>query len=257
MADNQGELRVLQGFWNNDEGWAIAWPAALVFAVVFHGVAFSMGAHAPTKAVQPPVEMAIVAPPPKPPEPPPPPPEIKEPDPPPRPPEKKPKDLPPPPNETSPPPVEAPPEVQPVTGVTADSVVAENTGGPQVRVGNTTFGDPDTEKFTAPQEVQRAVAQPFDYAAYKERVFKTMDREKIYPRKARVLGLQGTCRVILLINRDGSLAEPAKLFRGTGHDALDEECLRMATVAKFPPVVGETTFPVRINQAIVFSLITP
>jgi periplasmic protein TonB len=246
------------GFWNNDEGWAVAWPAALAFATLFHGFAFVVGQKAPEKIRSTPIEMAIALPPPPPLPPPEPPPE---PPPPPEPEKPKPtpkiKDLPPPPNEAPPP--DAPfEEVQAVTGVTAESVVESSPGGAQVRVGNTTFGNPDTEVFTPPQQVPRASAVPFDMSGYRHSVFEKMNREKRYPRKARLLGLEGRCIVKLLINRDGSLAAPPKLLgKGTGHQVLDEECLRMARVATFPPVVGETEVPVHLTQAISFTVIDP
>lgn len=255
MAGSDGELKVLSGFWTRDEGQGVAWPAALACAALVHGAAFSAGVNAPRRVQRPPVEVAIVSPPPRAAEPPPPVTEESEPPPLPRR-EKRPRSLPPP-NETPVPTTTPPQELQPVTGVTADSVVATNASAPQVRVGNTTFGDPAQEQVTPPQEVQRAVAPSFDLHAYRRTVFETMNREKLYPRKARVMGLEGTCRVILLINRDGTLAEAPRLFASTGHEVLDGECLRMARASRFPPVVGDVAVPVRINQPIVFSLISP
>ena len=85
-----------------------------------------------------------------------------------------------------------------------------------------------------------------------------MNHEKRYPRKARVLGLEGRCIVKLVLNRDGSLAEDPKLLgKGTGHDVLDEECLRMAKEAKRPPIVGDVELPVHVTQAIDFRVIDP
>ena len=238
-------------FWTNDDAWQITWPAAIAFAMLFHGFAFVMTDKTPAKMKPPTIAMDIKMPPPPPEPPPPPPPEPKHEKPPP--PQKK-SELPPPPNET-PPPDKPPEEVKPVTGVTADSVVPANSGGPQVRVGNTTFGNPDEEKFTPPQDVQKPAAQPFDLAGYRRRVFDTMDHAKRYPRKAKVLGLEGKCLVKLVINRDGTLAEEPKVLKGSGHDVLDAECLRMARAETFPPIVGDTEVPLHMTQAISFSLL--
>ncbi len=253
MADQQ-LAPVTTSFWTNDEGWQVAWPAAIGLAIVVHAFAFMGAAKSPPKKVDPPIEMAIAMPPP-PPEPPPPEPEKPKPKPKPK---ELPPELPPPPNETTPP--DTPPtEVQPVTGVTDDSVVANSNSGMNVRVGNTTFGNPDDEPFTKPEEVQQITGPTFDLSAYRKTVFDILNREKRYPRKARVLQLQGRCVVNLALNRDGSLAEEPKLLgKGTGHPVLDEECLRMAKSVRYPPIVGEVTeLPVRVRQPIEFTILDP
>lgn len=249
MGAAEGQVDHTSSFWTNDDGWQVAWPGAIAFALLFHGFAFVASQNAPVKVRQEPITMAIAMPPPPPEEPPPPEPPK------PPPPKVKPRELPPPPNQK---PVEQPPQdVQPVTGVTADSVVADNAGGPQVRVGNTTFGNPNEEPLTPPHEVQRPAAVPFDLQAYKATVFERMNKEKRYPRKAQLLGLEGSCLVKLVINRDGSLAAEPELFagKGTGHDVLDTECLRMAKAAHFPPIVGDTETPVHVTQRIMFSVL--
>ncbi|MCC7108354.1 MAG: TonB family protein [Deltaproteobacteria bacterium] len=251
---NEELAPIATSFWTNDEGWQIGWPAALLLAVVVHAFAFMGAAKTPPKKIEPRIEMAIAMPPP-PPEPPPPEPEPEKPKPKPKVP---PPDLPPPPNET-PPPEAAPTEVQPVTGVTADSVVGENASGMNVRVGNTTFGNPNDEPLVKPQDVQAIVGPAFDISAYRKTVFDILNREKRYPRKAKVLQLQGRCVVNLALNRDGTLAEPPKLLgKGTGHPVLDEECLRMANSVKYPPILGEVTeLPVRVRQPIEFTILDP
>src|SRR5690349_11359550 len=77
MAETVDPRASATSFWMNDEGWQIAWPAAIAFAMLFHGFAFVAGNNAPQKVVQQPISMAIAMPPPPPPppEPPPPPPE--------------------------------------------------------------------------------------------------------------------------------------------------------------------------------------
>jgi protein TonB len=243
--------RASSSFWMNDEGWQIAWPAAIAFATLFHGVAFVASHHAPAKVKNERVTMAIAMPPP------PPPPEIAPP------PEDKPKpkppkdDLPPPPNEEPPP--EAPVEdVKPVTGLTADSVVADSASDVVARVGNTTFGDQNQEEFTPPREVPKPTARPFDLEGYRKRVFDAMNKEKRYPRKARVLGLEGKCVVKVMINRDGSLSGSPKLLgKGTGHQSLDAECLRLARDIQYPALEGDVEVPLHLTRAIAFTLMDP
>jgi TonB family protein len=137
--------------------------------------------------------------------------------------------------------------------------VGENATGMNVRVGNTTFGNPNDEPLVKPQDVQAIVGPAFDISAYRKTVFDILNREKRYPRKAKVLQLQGRCVVNLALNRDGTLAEPPKLLgKGTGHPVLDEECLRMANSVKYPPILGEVTeLPVRVRQPIEFTILDP
>ncbi len=250
----EGRIEKASSFWMNDEGWQIAWPAAIAFAMIVHAVAFVASANAPAKAVAERVTMAISMPPPPPP---PPPPELEQPKP--KPPAKEPppkQDLPPPPNEEPPPtPVQ---DAQPVTGLTADSVVANSASDTVARVGNTTFGDQNKETFTPPVEVQKASARPFDLDGYRRRVFDAMNKEKRYPRKARVLGLEGKCLVKVMVNRDGSLAgDPKILGKGTGHESLDQECLRLAKAIQYPALEGDVEAPLHLTRAIAFSLMDP
>src|SRR3954469_243378 len=87
-------------FWENDAAWQVTCPAAIAFAMLFHGFAFVASQKAPQKVKQEPITMAIAMPPPPPPPPEAPPPEPEKPKPPPV---KVDKKLPPPPNETPPP----------------------------------------------------------------------------------------------------------------------------------------------------------
>lgn len=249
-----GSVERASSFWTNDDGWQIAWPAAIAFAVLFHGIAFLATTHAPAKIVAERVTLAISMPPP------PLPPEVA---PPPEPEKPKPK-APPPKTELPPPPNEEPlPEarvedIKPVTGLTADSVVADSASDITARVGNTTFGDQNQEALTLPAEVQRPTARPFDLEGYRKRVFDAMNKEKRYPRKARVLGLEGKCIVKVMINRDGSLAgEPKLIGRGTGHDSLDDECLRLAKAFRYPALEGDVETPLHLTRAIAFTLMDP
>jgi protein TonB len=256
----QGLMAVL----SVEDRWSIAWPAAICFAFLFHGVAFMAASREQPKVKQKPITMDIAIPEIKaPPEPPPPPPEPEKPKPKPK--EPPPEDLPPPPPNADPPPEPSPEPPTPVTGVSAESVVESNTGGPQVRVGNTTFGDPNNEEFKKPSDVAplpkaESIGPAFDAAGYRERMIRRVNKQKRYPRKARVLGLEGRCLVELKLAKDGSLlGEPRVFGKGTGHDVLDEECVRMAKAgAPYEALVGEgAPEPFLARLPIQFSLIDP
>jgi periplasmic protein TonB len=254
------EPNPISSFWMNDDGWQVAWPAAIAFAILFHGVAFVAGEQAPPKKKADPIVMAIALPPP--------PPEVIAPPPEPEPEKPKPKekkaelppDIPPPPNET--PPVETnepPPPI--VTGVTADSVVEGANSGINVRVGNTTFGDPNNEPLTKAEDVQpiRAKVQ-FDAAAYRRTAITMINKQKRYPRKARVMGLEGNVIVRVELDRGGKIVgSPVVMGKGSGHDVLDDEAIRMVqAAAPFPDIVGDDVeLPHRVVFPVQFRLIDP
>lgn len=259
MADAaRAETSSISSFWMNDDGWQVAWPAAIAFALLFHGVAFVAGEQTPPKKRQDPIVMAIALPPP-------PPPEITPPEP--EPPRQKPKekkvelppDTPPPPNVTPPDVEETPPT--PVTGISADSVVQGGAAGMNVRVGNTTFGDVNKEEFTKPEDVQQIRAKVhFDPAAYRSNAISMVNKQKRYPRKAKVLGLEGNVLVRVELDRDGKLMQdPVVVGRGSGHDVLDAEAVRMVSAAApFPDIVGDDVdIPHRVVFPVQFRLIDP
>lgn len=98
---------------------------------------------------------------------------------------------------------------------------------------------------------------PFDSRGYRNRAISRVERQKRYPKKARVMGLTGRTRVTVRLNRDGSLAaEPRIVAPGTGHAVLDEEALRMVkAAAPFPPLEGDIErLPVFLTIPIVFEL---
>jgi protein TonB len=184
------------------------------------------------------VEMAIYKPPP-PPEPEPPPPE---PEPEPEKPKPKPKPKPkletppPPPPSNSEPPPEAPPEPVPVvTGISMNSTV-KGSGGPSVRVGNTTYGDPNKEKFTDPNQVKPysggQVPDKFvpvrqanvSKAASVRRAYKVA-----YPRSLKQEGIEGTVILRVQITAKGKTRK-AKLVKGV-HPALDK--LALSAIERF------------------------
>jgi TonB family protein len=255
MAQNAKELPVgMAGFWYDDGLWQVIWPAAIGFAVLVHGVAFFAASSSPAKERPPPVTMAISMPPPPPKAEPPPPPEKKKV-------EKKPVEAPPAP--PAPPSPEPPPPDAPPPLATAEPInLGPSTGqGVAVAVGTPdgVAGAPPVASTGPPAETNRGMSGPprenWDPNGYKNGAWDEMNKAKRYPRKAQVLGLEGKCIVKVQLNHDGSLAaRPSLVGKGTGHEALDEECLAMAERVKFPPIPAHVEAPVTFRFPIEFHL---
>lgn len=178
-------------------------------------------------------------------EPPPPPKPEPEPEPPPKPepPKEKPKPkvikeppketLPPPPSNSEPPP-EAPAEPVPlVTGISMQSTVA-NSGGPKVRVGNTTYGDPNKEKFTKPEDVKAYSGGSENFAPVRAanvsssaRVIK--EYRPRYPRQLKEEGVEGVVILRVQVTREGKTRK-VKVVKGL-HPVLDN--LSIQAVERF------------------------
>jgi protein TonB len=215
---------------------------SLLLAVGLHAVAAVMANDAPQKKPSERIEMAVYVPPPAPP--PPPPPEKPEP---PKPPPKvlppPPKVLPPPPKELPPPPPPSndspPPEASPepvpvVTGISMNSVVQGNSGM-AVRVGNTTFGDPNQEKFVDPSQVKGyAGGQPGFKAArassltQEARVLR--DVKAPYPKELADDGIEGAVQLLVEVTKAG-MVNGVRLAKSSGNKTLDS--LAIEAVKKF------------------------
>ncbi|WNG42911.1 energy transducer TonB [Archangium minus] len=73
--------------------------------------------------------------------------------------------------------------------------------------------------------------------AYRERLSRHVTRQRRYPAQAVRLGMEGTARVRVRINRDGSLAAPPRLEDSSRFRVLDAEALRMVeAAAPFSPL---------------------
>ena len=241
-------------FWEDDRAWQAAWPAAIAFAVLFHGVAFVAATQQPARKRAPPLVMAIAMRPP--------PPVVEEL--PPKPPEK-PKMLQsaPPPAPAAPPTADPPPSATPPPLATLEPIALTPTTGEGVAVA---AGTPDGEANAPPVSgeggpltTNRAVSGPerpdWDPNGYRNNAWDLMNRAKRYPRKAQVLGLEGKCVVKVMLRHDGSLAQrPQIIGKGTGHPALDEECITMAERVKFPPIPPHIEAPVMFRFPIEFHL---
>lgn len=212
---------------------------SFVAALLVHVVVAAGAASVPMPKPSQRVEMAIYTPPPKPPEPPPPPPpepEPPKPEPPkPEPPKEKPKPkvvndpppepvAPPPPSNSEPPP-EAPSEPVPlVTGISMQSTVSNNSGGPKVRVGNTTYGDPNKEKFTKPEDVKAYAGGSEDFKPVRAANLTTSAKvlkayRPPYPRQLKEEGIEGEVVLRVQVTRDGKTRR-VKVVKGV-HPVLD------------------------------------
>jgi protein TonB len=217
---------------------------AFLLALGIHavlGVGFNQ---APQKKMAERIEMAVyVPPPPPPPEPPPPPPEPEKPKPKPPPQELKPPpptpEPPPPPPPSNDTPPEPPSEPVPiVTGINLNSVV-QGSGGPTVRVGNTTYGDPNSEKFVPPSEVKSyAGGSPGFKAAKTSSITKEADvicrTKPRFPKELADQGIEGVTELLLKIASTGELVE-ARVSRSSGHKVLDDLSLQGIRSCAFKP----------------------
>lgn len=252
----------LQGFMEPDRLWAV-WAGAVVAALVVHSMGFLFMTAQPAKPKPEAITMSIAMPPPPPPpppEPPPPPPEPPKPKAPP-PPDKPLPPAPPAPPDAPPPPPDAPPPQA------AEEVVnlAPSTGqGVAVAVGSPdgVEGAPPVSSTGPAGDVKptnRGQSGPapeaWDENGYKSGAWDRMNRNKQYPRKAQVMGLEGKCIVSVKLNHDGSLAAPPKVLgKGTGHAVLDAECIAMAERTTFPPIPTHIPAPVAMRFPIEFVL---
>jgi TonB family protein len=208
---------------------------SLFLAGVVH-VAIGVGAASiPMPKPQQRVEMAIYEPPP-PPEPEPPPPE---PEPEPEKPKPKPKPKPidktppppPPPNQEAPP--DEPPPTEPVPVVTGISMAStvKGKGGPKFRVGNTTYGDPNKEKFVDPNKVRPYTGgkvpekfEPVRQANVSTSVKVVSEYKPPYPRQLKEEGVEGTVILRVQVTKSGKTRK-AKLVKGI-HPVIDKLSLQ-------------------------------
>jgi protein TonB len=73
--------------------------------------------------------------------------------------------------------------------------------------------------------------------AYARRLYQLVVRQRRYPASAARFGMEGTARVHMSVNRDGTLARAPRLERSSGHEVLDAEALRMVeAAAPFAPL---------------------
>ena len=229
---------LLAGFGDRDSVWPFG--VGLLLAMVLHGSFGATTAMTPPKKLEERVEMAIYHPPPPPPPPPEPPPP-----PPPEPEKPKPKELPPPPPpETPPPPNQEPPPEPPsepvpvVTGISMASTVQGNSGF-SVRVGNTTFGDPNKERFVDPKDVKPYAGGSTDFKAARAstitkeaRVLK--DYKGPYPRDLAEQGIEGAAVMLVEIAKNGEIRS-VRLAKSCGNATLDKLAMDYLRRFRFAP----------------------
>jgi protein TonB len=216
--------------------WGVV-AVAIVLALIMHGTLGLGASKAPVKKAVERMELVTYKPKPPPAPPPPPPPEPQKPKPPPPKPIEPPKvppPLAPPPPSNQPPPPNPPSEPVPVvTGLTLNSTV-KGSGGPAVRVGNTTYGDPN-EKFTPPADVKAYAGGSPDFKAVRAstitseaRVLK--DVKARYPRELADSGIEGAVVISLEISKAGAVHN-ARVVKSSGNATLDG--LALDAVRKF------------------------
>lgn len=230
-AASQAYLQGLSG--GITVGTAGIFLASFLVALSFHLVVAAGAASVPMPKPQQRVQMEIYKPPPPPPEPEPlpepepEPPPKEEPKPKPKPPPKEPppkETLPPPPSNQEPPPDEVPSEPVPlVTGISMSSTVT-NSGGPSVRVGNTTYGDPSKEKFTKPSDVKAYAGGSEDFSPVRTANVSSpatvlREHRPRYPRQLKDQGIEGVVILRVQVTRDGKTRK-VKLVKGL-HPVLD------------------------------------
>jgi|GEM_PF-1114430 len=154
-----------------------------------------------------------------------------------------PPDVPPPPS-NSPPPKEAPTEPVPVvTGISMSSVnKSGNKSGFKVRVGNTTHGDPNKEKFVAADKVKAYTGGKIGGKATRtadlssQAVLMKRFRPK-YPRQLVDEGVEGKVVLMVTVNKKGNVVR-SRLISGI-HPVLDKLSQKAAKLHKYKPAKGK------------------
>ena len=226
------DVGTLVGFGEDDD---FNWGIFLVAFLIAFGLHFVVGAGAnvvPAKKPAERIEMAIYTPPPPPPEvippPPEPEPEVKKPEPP----KAPPKELPPPPTEPPPPPPpsNAPPPETPsepvpvIAGISMASTVA-GSGGPAVRVGNTTYGDPNGQPFVKPEDVKGyAGGKPGFKAAKASSLTNEASvscKNPPFPKELADQNIEGVTELLLQVSSSGGLVG-VRVSKSSGNKTLDD-----------------------------------
>ena len=224
------------GFNHDDNDSVAPYGLGLVVALLVHGAIAGTTELAPPRRMEERITMAVVRkPPPKAPEPPPPPPEKPKPPPPPPPPKKEAPPPPPPSNDTPPDP---PPEPVPVvTGISMSSTVQGNTGF-AVRVGNTTYGDPDQQKFVDPKDVRPYQGGSPEFKAVRAstvtrdpRVIKDF---KYFPKELAEEGSEGMVELLIEITKTGVIRD-VRLARTSGNPRVDKQAMENVRHFQFAP----------------------
>jgi periplasmic protein TonB len=233
----------------------LEWPPALALAVVVHGllvlVPMRLDSAPARQDERPPVAVRLPVPPepvmkaepepvePEPVEELPPPPEV---EPPPElvePPKPRPRDTSPPkpaPKKPEPEP-EPEPEPAPVESAPPEAPApapSETAVRTSPRTSQTPPSPTPADKAASPSSTPKK--QPaIDFGPYQRGLHRALIAERRYPPMARRLGLEGTAKVRVVLDRRGRLVKDAKITRSSGHELLDEEALAMVRrAAPFP-----------------------
>jgi TonB family protein len=113
--------------------------------------------------------------------------------------------------------------------------VVQGSGGPVVRVGNTTYGDPNGEKFVDPSQVKPyAGGQPGFKAAKASSLSQearvVRDFKAPYPKELADQGVEGAVQLLVEVTKDGRV-NGARVVKTSGNKTLD--ALALDAVKKF------------------------
>ena len=217
---------------SSQERSKLKWVVWFFVVFGFHALLLVGAKEIKEKKTQQRVEMAIYEPPPPPPPPPPEPPQEKA-----KPKKKKRKPKlkkPPPPPPNQPPPTEPPAAPPPiVTGISMASTVKGS--GMAVRVGNTTMGDPNKEKFVDPSKVKPYQWSPVRSGKLSRKARVKKEFMAPYPPQAEEAEIEGTVVLRIQVTRKGKVRN-AKVIRKLGF-GLDEAALAAIKKFKFDPAI--------------------
>jgi len=110
---------------------------------------------------------------------------------------------------------------------------------------------PDTMPKPAADTDSAAIPEPgkFVKTSRKPEVAKLQTPD--YPNNCRVLGIEGTATVNLLLNRDGGVTD-ARIARSSGNAELDSAAVRAGRQCRFIPALDNNRQPVRVWVAVPF-----
>jgi periplasmic protein TonB len=159
-----------------------------------------------------------------------------------------------------PPEIEIPPPPQAITRP-ATPVIAEADIEEDITIAPTTFEDNPVEDLPPPPDAGATdlsaapTFTPFTVAPEiqnRNEVIRAMERE--YPPLLRDAGIGGTVRVYFFIDETGQVQD-TRVDQSSGHQALDQAALNVASVYRFSPALNrDTRVPVWVSFPITFQV---
>ncbi len=117
--------------------------------------------------------------------------------------------------------------------------VVQGTNGPTVRVGNTTYGDPNTEKFVDPSQVKAySGGTPGFKAARSSTITKEVEvncrNKPAFPKELADQGIEGVTELLLSVSDLGELVA-VRVSKSSGNKSLDELSIAGIKKCSFKP----------------------